>query len=200
MLCRVRSARSGAVVLEFIRRDALAALVPALPIPANPDLKALPVGRREDGLPWLVKLHGTHVLIAGATGAGKASLLWGLVRAMFPLMRMAMPLAREVVKDLAVEHGACIRPIQLRRTNLDTGEVDTVLVPCGHTLAHVSRPAPNEPGHCVPRSAGKAGTSRTSPTSSRTRPPTTRSGGSRNAPKRNSSATRPTRPGRTRLT
>jgi len=30
-----------------------------------------------------------------------------------------MPLAREVVKDLAVEHGACIRPIQLRRTNLD---------------------------------------------------------------------------------
>ncbi len=51
--------------------------------------------------------------------------------------RMAMPLAREVVKDLAVEHGACIRPIQLRRTNLDTGAVDQVLVPCGHTMAHV---------------------------------------------------------------
>src|SRR5258708_2361493 len=50
---------------------------------------------------------------------------------------MAMPLAREVVKDLAVEHGACVRPIQLRRTNVDTGEVDQVLVPCGHTLAHV---------------------------------------------------------------
>ena len=77
----------GAVVLEFVRRDALAAVIPALPIPATPDLKALPVGRREDGLPWLVRLHGTHVLIAGATGAGKASLLWGLVRAMLPLMR-----------------------------------------------------------------------------------------------------------------
>src|SRR5438046_462660 len=51
--------------------------------------------------------------------------------------RVAMPLARQVVQDLAVEHGACIRPIQLRRTNLDTGEADTVLVPCGHTLAHV---------------------------------------------------------------
>ena len=48
-----------------------------------------------------------------------------------------MPLAREVVRDLAVEHGACIRPIQLRRTNLDTGAVDQVLVPCGHTLASV---------------------------------------------------------------
>ena len=52
MLCRVRSARSGAVVLEFIRRDALAALVPALPVPYRPDVSALPVGRREDGLPW----------------------------------------------------------------------------------------------------------------------------------------------------
>jgi DNA segregation ATPase FtsK/SpoIIIE, S-DNA-T family len=87
LLCRVRSARSGAVVLEFVRRDALAVPIPALPIPARPDLKALPVGRREDGLPWLVRLYGTHVLLAGATGAGKASLLWGLVRALFPLMR-----------------------------------------------------------------------------------------------------------------
>ncbi len=51
--------------------------------------------------------------------------------------RMAMPLARQVVEDLAVEHGACIRPIQLRRTNLDTRETETVLVPCGHTLARV---------------------------------------------------------------
>ena len=48
-----------------------------------------------------------------------------------------MPLARQVVLDLAVEHGACIRPVQLRRTNLDTGQVDQVLVPCGHTLASV---------------------------------------------------------------
>ena len=87
LLCRVRSARSGRVVLEFVRRDALAAIIPAVPIPASPDLKALPVGRREDGLPWLVRLHGTHVLIAGATGAGKASLLWGLIRAMFPLLQ-----------------------------------------------------------------------------------------------------------------
>jgi hypothetical protein len=48
-----------------------------------------------------------------------------------------MPLAREVVRDLAVEHGACVRPVQLRRTNLDTGETEPVLVPCGHTLASV---------------------------------------------------------------
>jgi hypothetical protein len=51
--------------------------------------------------------------------------------------RLAMPLAREVVKDLAVQHGACIRPVQLRRTDVGTGAVEQVLVPCGHTLATV---------------------------------------------------------------
>jgi hypothetical protein len=48
-----------------------------------------------------------------------------------------MPLARDVVKDLAVEHSACIRPVQLRRTDTTTGETEPVLVPCGHTLASV---------------------------------------------------------------
>jgi DNA segregation ATPase FtsK/SpoIIIE, S-DNA-T family len=86
MLCRVRSAVPGALVLEFVRRDALAAIIPALAIAVRVDLRALPVGRREDGLMWVVRVHGTHVLIAGATGAGKASLLWSIVRALLPAM------------------------------------------------------------------------------------------------------------------
>jgi S-DNA-T family DNA segregation ATPase FtsK/SpoIIIE len=86
MLCRIRSASPGALVLEFVRRDALAAIIPALALPAHVDLRALPVGRREDGQVWLVRVQGTHVLIAGATGAGKASLLWSIVRAMLPAM------------------------------------------------------------------------------------------------------------------
>jgi len=51
--------------------------------------------------------------------------------------RMALPLARTVVKDLAAEHGACLRPVQLRRTDIDTGHVEQVLIPCGHTLTSV---------------------------------------------------------------
>ena len=42
-----------------------------------------------------------------------------------------------MVKDLAAEHGACLRPVQLRRTEIDTGHVEQVLIPCGHTLASV---------------------------------------------------------------
>ncbi len=51
-----------------------------------------------------------------------------------------MPLARDVVKELAIEHGGCLRPVQLRRTDLVTGEVSQVLVPCGHTLGSVCLP------------------------------------------------------------
>lgn len=54
--------------------------------------------------------------------------------------RLAMPLARAVVRQLAAEHGACLRPVQLRRTDISTGQVEQVLVPCGHTLGSVCAP------------------------------------------------------------
>jgi S-DNA-T family DNA segregation ATPase FtsK/SpoIIIE len=90
LLCRVRTARPGFLVLEFVRRDALAAIIPALAIPGHADLKALAVGRREDGSLWLVRLHGTQLLIAGATGAGKGSVIWSLIRAMLGLLQAGL--------------------------------------------------------------------------------------------------------------
>ena len=85
-MCRVRGGVPGMVVLELVRRDALAEPMPALPVPEETDLRALPVGRCEDGTAFLIRLHGTHLLIAGATGAGKGSYLWCLVRATLPAM------------------------------------------------------------------------------------------------------------------
>ena len=95
--CRVRTGRPRTIVLELVRRDALAEAMPALPIPVAVDLRALPVGRREDGAVLAIRLHGTHLLIAGATGAGKGSWLWGLIRAMLPAM------AAGVVRVLACD-------------------------------------------------------------------------------------------------
>ncbi|MDQ2874618.1 MAG: FtsK/SpoIIIE domain-containing protein [Actinomycetota bacterium] len=86
ILCRVRTAGPGTVVLELVRMDALADPIPALAISETPDLRALFVGKREDSGAFTIRLQGTHLLIAGATGAGKGSYLWGLVRAMLPLM------------------------------------------------------------------------------------------------------------------
>jgi hypothetical protein len=50
------------------------------------------------------------------------------------------PLAREVVKAVAIEHGVCIRPVAMRRTDLATGQTEIVNLPCGHTLASVCPP------------------------------------------------------------
>ena len=38
------------------------------------------IARQEDGQPWRLQVRGTHLLIAGATGAGKGSVLWSIVR------------------------------------------------------------------------------------------------------------------------
>jgi hypothetical protein len=50
------------------------------------------------------------------------------------------PLAREVVKAVAIEHGVCIRPVAMRRTDLATGATEIINMPCGHTLASVCPP------------------------------------------------------------
>jgi S-DNA-T family DNA segregation ATPase FtsK/SpoIIIE len=85
--CRVRVSRPGFVLLALTRRDTLAQVIRALPIPIEVELRALPVGRREDGSLWTLCLKGTHVLVVGATGAGKNSILWGVVRALLPAIR-----------------------------------------------------------------------------------------------------------------
>ena len=59
-LCRIRPVAPGLIVLELVRRDALADPVPALPIPEQVDLAAVPIGRCEDGTPWLLRLAGSH--------------------------------------------------------------------------------------------------------------------------------------------
>ncbi|HET7388896.1 MAG TPA: FtsK/SpoIIIE domain-containing protein [Nocardioidaceae bacterium] len=85
--CRIATDRPGRVWVEFTHTDPLANTVPALEPADSPDLTALPVGVREDGQPWRLRLVGAHLLIAGATGSGKGSVLWSLIRAMGPAIR-----------------------------------------------------------------------------------------------------------------
>jgi hypothetical protein len=54
--------------------------------------------------------------------------------------RAATPLAREAIRKIAESSGGCLRPIQLRRTDSQTGEVTQVMVPCGATLARICPP------------------------------------------------------------
>jgi S-DNA-T family DNA segregation ATPase FtsK/SpoIIIE len=88
--CRARIDVPGQVFLDFTRTDLLATPIAALLIPETPDLRALPIGRREDGEPWTVCLLGRHTLIAGVTGAGKGSVLQSLIRPCGPLIRSGL--------------------------------------------------------------------------------------------------------------
>ena len=77
--------------------------------------------------------------------------------------RLTMPLARDAIRDLAAEHGACIRPVQLRRTNLHTGQVDRRSSPAAPPSRRSAPPAPNEPRPCGRSNAARAGTWTPSP-------------------------------------
>ena len=54
--------------------------------------------------------------------------------------RIAMPLARDSVRKIAEAVGGCLRPVQLRRTDTVTGQVEQVMKPCGATLASICPP------------------------------------------------------------
>jgi S-DNA-T family DNA segregation ATPase FtsK/SpoIIIE len=84
---RVVVDRPGRVWLVFTHQDPLLETIDALDPDLSPDLSSLALGRREDGTPWRLRLLETHLLVAGATGAGKGSVLWSLVRALGPAVR-----------------------------------------------------------------------------------------------------------------
>jgi S-DNA-T family DNA segregation ATPase FtsK/SpoIIIE len=74
--------RPTEMTLVMVRGDLLGFVIPPMPIADVPDLAALPVGLLETGRAFLLRLLGTHLLIAGATGAGKGSVLWAILRAL----------------------------------------------------------------------------------------------------------------------
>ncbi|UGQ14279.1 hypothetical protein LO772_12210 [Yinghuangia sp. ASG 101] len=58
--------------------------------PWAPTYDSVELGRCDDGAPWVLRLHGTHVLVAGVTGAGKGSILWGVTRGLLPAARAGL--------------------------------------------------------------------------------------------------------------
>jgi S-DNA-T family DNA segregation ATPase FtsK/SpoIIIE len=95
--CRVRSTeRRQELCLWFLVIDPLTESVEPFDTDAHGhgrttgtdvDLAAVPVARREDGLDYRMRLLGTHLLVVGATGSGKGSVIWSLVNGLAPAIR-----------------------------------------------------------------------------------------------------------------
>lgn len=86
----VTRTRPGLLTVVVERRMPFTHTLPAPGIPASSDLvdlRALDVGDNERGEPFTLRIRGKHVLVVGASGAGKGSLLWGPLRAMGPMIR-----------------------------------------------------------------------------------------------------------------
>ncbi|MET9313633.1 FtsK/SpoIIIE domain-containing protein [Kribbella sp. NPDC003505] len=77
-------------MLWFLTNDPLREVVAPIPATDPPNLQALDVARREDGLMFRLRLLYTHLLVAGATGAGKGSVLWSIIAALAPGIRSGL--------------------------------------------------------------------------------------------------------------
>lgn len=47
--------------------------------------------------------------------------------------RLALPMSRKVLTEMAAEYGVCLHPVTLRRTDLHTGHTEVIDLPCGST-------------------------------------------------------------------
>ena len=91
--CRVRVDRPRRIWLDLIHTDPLARPV-AVPSLADPgvgvDLARVVIGRTETGRPWVLRLLGRHILVAGVSDAGKSSVMWAVLRALAPWIRTGL--------------------------------------------------------------------------------------------------------------
>jgi S-DNA-T family DNA segregation ATPase FtsK/SpoIIIE len=72
--------------LTFLTKDPLIQPVDPYPFALTTLNTGLPIARTEDGKPWRLKLVGNHLLIVGATGAGKSGVLWAIIHALTALI------------------------------------------------------------------------------------------------------------------
>lgn len=78
---------SSVLVMAFVMLDVLThpstAHQPEGPVAVD----GVRLGRTQSGTPWVLPVRGRHTLVAGCTGAGKGSVLWGICCGLAPAVR-----------------------------------------------------------------------------------------------------------------
>ncbi|AVH21716.1 FtsK/SpoIIIE domain-containing protein [Nocardia cyriacigeorgica] len=88
---RAIASAPGFVRLEARAHDTLAEPSPVTDIlHYGVDLEAVPVGITEHGRSWLLKVLYVHILLAGAMGSGKGSVLWSIISGVGPAIKAGL--------------------------------------------------------------------------------------------------------------
>ena len=91
--CRVRVDRPRRIWLDLIHADPLVqpVAVPSLVAPSvGVDLTRVVIGWTETGRRWVLRLLDRHILVAGVSDAGKSSVMWAVLRALAPWIRVGL--------------------------------------------------------------------------------------------------------------
>jgi S-DNA-T family DNA segregation ATPase FtsK/SpoIIIE len=85
----IRATAPGEIRITITRYDFLAQPIrlPRPAVNANVDLSAVPIGITDTHQWWRVPVLGHHLLIAGATGSGKGSVLWSVIAGLAPSIK-----------------------------------------------------------------------------------------------------------------
>ena len=80
-------ASGSTTVVELVMADALTTAADAVEPQAQVEFDRMRLGRAQGGGDWMLPLRGRHTLIAGCSGAGKGSVLWGICCGLAPAVR-----------------------------------------------------------------------------------------------------------------
>ena len=87
----VSGAGSGCTVaVELVMHDALTMPVDAVEPEPRAVAERIRLGRTQGGGDWWLQLRGRHTLVAGCSGSGKGSVLWGVCCGLAPAVRADM--------------------------------------------------------------------------------------------------------------
>jgi S-DNA-T family DNA segregation ATPase FtsK/SpoIIIE len=131
----------GFVWVTLRRSDPLVDVVPAFdPVPVGKlDLAAVPIGITEDGDVLTIRLAGTQLLIAGATGSGKSSIEQSIIRALAPSIQAGLVEAYGIDPKGGMELGPVRRLLTGFARPDTTGTYAHPSEPMVEMLEHVAR-------------------------------------------------------------